>query len=64
MTMPELINRRVTDLLFGSEPSGAGHLRRVGIEEDRIPLVGDVMIDTRQADQERSYGDGHRYIHR
>jgi UDP-N-acetylglucosamine 2-epimerase (non-hydrolysing) len=50
MTMPEEINRRATDpisdLLFASEPSGAAHLRREGIDEDKIHLVGNVMIDT------------------
>lgn len=50
MTMPEEINRRATDsisdLLFASEPSGAAHLRHEGIDDDKIHLVGNVMIDT------------------
>lgn len=50
MTMPEEINRRLTDpisdLLFVSEPSGVDHLRREGIDDDQIHLVGNVMIDT------------------
>ena len=50
MTMPEEINRRATDaisnLLFASEPSGVNHLRREGINEGTIYLVGNVMIDT------------------
>lgn len=50
MSMPEEINRRATDpisnLLFASEPSGVKHLRREGLDEASIHLVGNVMIDT------------------
>ncbi|CAN5684662.1 UDP-N-acetylglucosamine 2-epimerase (non-hydrolyzing) [soil metagenome] len=49
-TMPEEINRIVTDsisdLLFCTEQSGVDHLRREGVAENRIHLVGNVMIDT------------------
>jgi UDP-N-acetylglucosamine 2-epimerase (non-hydrolysing) len=49
-TMPEEINRVVTDaisdLLFCTEQSGVENLRREGVAEERIHLVGNVMIDT------------------
>lgn len=49
-TMPEEINRVLTDaisdLLFVSEPSGVENLRHEGVAEEKIHLVGNVMIDT------------------
>jgi len=49
-TMPEEINRILTDsiagLLLVSEQSGVENLRREGVSEDRVRLVGNVMIDT------------------
>jgi len=49
MTMPEEINRKLTDaistLLFVTEQSGVDNLKREGIAEDKIFLVGNVMID-------------------
>ena len=49
-TMPEEVNRVVTDaladLLLVSEPAGEENLRLEGIAEDRIRYVGNVMIDT------------------
>ena len=49
MTMPEEINRKLTDaissLLFVTEQSGVDNLRREGIDEDKIFFVGNVMID-------------------
>ena len=49
-TMPEEINRVLTDsishLLFCSEQSGVDNLRNEGVSDDRIFLVGNVMIDT------------------
>jgi len=49
-TMPEEINRIVTDsicdMLLVSEPAGLENLRREGHTEDRMHLVGNVMIDT------------------
>ncbi|WP_281272253.1 non-hydrolyzing UDP-N-acetylglucosamine 2-epimerase [Inmirania thermothiophila] len=49
-TMPEEVNRvltdQVADLLFCTEPRAVENLRGEGIEEGRIHLVGNVMIDT------------------
>jgi UDP-N-acetylglucosamine 2-epimerase (non-hydrolysing) len=49
-TMPEEINRIVTDSLADrllvSEPAGVQNLRDEGHSEERIRLVGNVMIDT------------------
>lgn len=49
-TMPEEINRLLTDaisdFLFATEPSGVAHLRREGVPEEKIHLVGNVMIDS------------------
>ncbi len=50
MTMPEEINRiltdRISDFLFVTEESGVKNLIAEGIEEEKIHLVGNVMIDT------------------
>jgi UDP-N-acetylglucosamine 2-epimerase (non-hydrolysing) len=47
--MPEEINRILTDAisrwLFVTEPSGIENLRREGVAEERMFLVGNVMID-------------------
>lgn len=49
-TMPEEINRLVTDVLsdflFTSEPSGSQNLASEGIPDQKIFFVGNVMIDT------------------
>jgi UDP-N-acetylglucosamine 2-epimerase (non-hydrolysing) len=49
-SMPEEINRLLTDavadLLLVSEPSGITNLRREGVADSKIRLVGNVMIDT------------------
>ena len=49
-SMPEEINRILTDsisdLLFCSEQSGVDNLKREGVPERKIHLVGNVMIDT------------------
>ncbi len=49
-TMPEEINRILTDsisdLLFCSERSGVENLRSEGVPDDKVFLVGNVMIDT------------------
>jgi UDP-N-acetylglucosamine 2-epimerase (non-hydrolysing) len=49
-SMPEEINRRVTDavsnLLFVSEPSGVRNLKSEGIDERKVFFVGNVMIDS------------------
>jgi UDP-N-acetylglucosamine 2-epimerase (non-hydrolysing) len=51
-TMPEELNRRLTDnlsnLLFASEPSALENLEREGIDPGRVYLVGDVMVETLQ----------------
>ena len=49
-TMPEEINRIVTDslsdMLLVSEPAGIENLRREGHDERTVHLVGNIMIDT------------------
>ena len=49
-TMPEEINRVVTDqladLLYTTEKAGAENLSREGISQDRIHFAGNVMIDS------------------
>jgi len=49
-TMPEEINRVVTDslsdYLFVSEESGLKNLRREGVSSNRVHFVGNVMIDS------------------
>jgi UDP-N-acetylglucosamine 2-epimerase (non-hydrolysing) len=49
MTMPEEINRKLTDavssLLFVTEQSGVENLKHEGIPAEKIFLVGNVMID-------------------
>ena len=50
LNMPEEINRMLTDaisgLLFCTEASGVENLRSEGVADERIFLVGNVMIDT------------------
>jgi UDP-N-acetylglucosamine 2-epimerase (non-hydrolysing) len=57
-TMPEEINRLLTDAishwLFVTESSGVVNLRREGVPDERIFLVGNVMIDTLLACRELS----------
>jgi UDP-N-acetylglucosamine 2-epimerase (non-hydrolysing) len=49
-TMPEEINRRVTDtisdLLFTPSPDGDANLIAEGVRKNRIHLVGNIMIDS------------------
>ncbi|MBI3587151.1 MAG: UDP-N-acetylglucosamine 2-epimerase (non-hydrolyzing) [Ignavibacteriales bacterium] len=49
-SMPEEINRLLTDAiadyLFVTEPSGVRNLKQEGVAEDKIFLVGNVMIDS------------------
>lgn len=51
-TMPEEINRLLTDsisdLLFCTEQSGVDNLKKEGVPEEKIFLVGNVMIDSLQ----------------
>ncbi len=57
-TMPEEINRIVTDalsdLLFTTEPGAAENLVREGIPRERIAFCGNVMIDTLLRFQDRA----------
>ena len=50
MTMPEEINRKLTDaistLLFVTEASGVENLRNEGVPANKVFLVGNVMIDS------------------
>jgi UDP-N-acetylglucosamine 2-epimerase (non-hydrolysing) len=49
MTMPEEINRKLTDaissLLFVTEQSGVENLKHEGVPAEKVFLVGNVMID-------------------
>ena len=49
-SMPEEINRRITDvlseLLFVTAPEGLENLRAEGIDDERVQFVGNPMIDT------------------
>lgn len=60
-TMPEEINRILTDAIAGlllvSEPSGVENLEREGIAGDRVRLVGNVMIDTLVAELGKANGE-------
>ncbi len=61
-TMPEEINRvlsdAVSDLLFCTEQSGVRNLLNEGVGEEKIHLVGNVMIDTLLKHRERAEGSG------
>lgn len=56
MTMPEEINRLVTDrlsdLLLTPDTISSENLRREGVAEDRIRFVGNIMIDTLEANRD------------
>ncbi|MBN1181563.1 MAG: UDP-N-acetylglucosamine 2-epimerase (non-hydrolyzing) [Bacteroidales bacterium] len=57
LTMPEEINRMVTDCLadyfFTTTLDAGENLKKLGIPEDRIFFVGNVMIDTLLSNQAR-----------
>lgn len=57
-TMPEEINRiltdRISDLLFVTERSGVENLAQEGVAEDKVFLVGNVMIDTLLANRKKA----------
>ncbi len=57
LTMPEEINRMVTDCLadfyFTTSEVANDNLRHAGVSEDRIHFVGNVMIDTLRANEHR-----------
>ena len=59
-TMPEEINRvltdTVSDLLFCTEQSGVENLINEGVAEEKIFLVGNVMIDTLLNNRQRAAG--------
>jgi len=57
MTMPEEINRLVTDrlsdLLLTPDLLSSENLRKEGIKDKRIKFVGNIMIDTLEANREK-----------
>ena len=57
-TMPEEINRLLTDsiadLLLVSEPAGVENLKNEGHPDERVHLVGNVMIDTLMTQLDRA----------
>ncbi|MCK9903268.1 UDP-N-acetylglucosamine 2-epimerase [Parafrankia colletiae] len=57
-TMPEEINRivtdRLSDLLFAPSPEGVDHLLAEGARPETVHLVGNVMVDTLLACRERA----------
>lgn len=58
ITMPEEVNRLVTDrlsdLLLIPDRLSGDNLRREGVEEKRISFVGNIMIDTLEANREKA----------
>ena len=56
--MPEEINRMVTDrlsdLLFTTDDIASQNLRNEGVPEEKIKLVGNIMIDTLESQRERA----------
>jgi UDP-N-acetylglucosamine 2-epimerase (non-hydrolysing) len=62
MTMPEEINRivtdRLSDLLFATSADAVAHLGNEGVAPDKIHLVGNPMIDTLLAHLDRFGSDG------
>ncbi len=58
LDMPEEINRMVTDrlsdLLFTTDEIASTNLRKEGAPEEKIKLVGNIMIDTLEANRERA----------
>ena len=61
MSMPEEVNRIVTDrlcdLLLVTSPEAIGHLAREGVAQERIVFTGNPMIDTLLSHRER-FDDG------
>jgi UDP-N-acetylglucosamine 2-epimerase (non-hydrolysing) len=68
MSMPEEINRLVTDrlsdLLFATSADAVAHLGNEGVQPDKIHLVGNPMIDTLLANIDRFDADAARSEHR
>ena len=58
ITMPEEINRlvtdRVSDLLLTPDKIAIDNLRKEGVPEERIKFVGNIMIDTLLANKEKT----------
>ncbi len=58
MTMPEEINRLVTDrladLLLTPDLLSSENLRNEGVSDDKIGFVGNIMIDTLEANRDRA----------
>lgn len=58
MTMPEEINRMVTDrladLLLTPDRLSSANLRKEGVAENKIVFVGNIMIDTLEANRSRA----------
>jgi UDP-N-acetylglucosamine 2-epimerase (non-hydrolysing) len=58
MTMPEEINRLVTDrlsdLLLTPDSLSGENLRKEGVPEEKIKFVGNIMIDTLEANREKA----------
>lgn len=67
MTMPEEVNRRLTDqlsdLLLVTSADAVGHLSREGVDADRIHFVGNSMIDTLLAHESQLDPDAARRQH-
>ena len=67
MTMPEEVNRRLTDqlaeLLFVTSAEAVGHLANEGVAPDRIHFVGNPMIDTLMAHLPRFDAQAARETH-
>src|SRR5204862_3999901 len=62
-TMPEEINRIVTDaladLLLTPSMDADENLKREGVPESKIKLVGNIMIDTLVANLDKARANGH-----
>src|SRR4030042_3446616 len=60
ITMPEEINRlvadRISDLLLTPDLISSENLRKEGVPEEKIRFVGNIMIDTLEANRERAAG--------
>jgi UDP-N-acetylglucosamine 2-epimerase (non-hydrolysing) len=67
MTMPEEVNRRLTDqlseLLFVTSPEAIGYLADEGLDVGRIHFVGNPMIDTLLAHLDRFDPEAARRAH-
>jgi len=58
LKMPEEINRLVTDrlsdLLFTPDPLSGENLKKEGVPDEKIRFVGNIMIDTLEANREKA----------